>query len=480
MVASSISDRVNDIVSRIKEFEDLDKDDVLKDLERLQEDSQIGFERAVKEIATRLGVNITPTRRHIQKQNVLRILRKSRESIKRDPEIIENAKFSLENEVAFSVLYNTWTKMHYGDECLGKALIASIACGLNKKSKGIHICVVGPSGCGKSDAQDCAIKLMPEEYRFDGKITPQALYYAGHSIHPGTVISIDDIRWSDDLGETVKTITSVYQKASKKMSVNDGVGSLEEAADRLTFWVSQVDMQADEQIRDRFIIVEVESGEERINEVKSFMNAKYMGEGLKPGHLEADIEFCKEIVRAIRESGPFDVVIPFADKIHVPGDLRAHAMFVDLVQAFTIFRFPIRQKDEFRRLIATESDFNDAKEIFDGIGGISRDKLSDKERKILQAIIDHGYEATYSAIHELTGIPDITIRKTVGGRNNKNNQEVYGLLAKCKDLKVGEEYPTTLKLPNGYNLVNDGVGVYLEGYELGVYLVYIEFIFQEQ
>lgn len=374
----------------------------------------------------------------------------------RDPEFAKVARAYIEESAAFEILYGTWADMHYGDEYVGKYLIATIANGSNKKSKGVHVCVIGSSGCGKSDSQEAATKILPPEYLFDGSITPQSLYYAGGSISPGSIISIEDLRWNDDLGESVKKITSRFQEPAQRLTVTDGMSALETASEQLTFWVSQVDMQADEQIRDRFIICEIDSSEEHINKVKEFLGREYMGKNMKPMTLDESIKLCQEMVRVIRESGPFEVVIPFADRIHVPGDLRPYRMFMDTISAFTIFRFPVRKKDEEGRLIATEQDFKDAKKIWDGIGGISRDKLGSAECDILQAIIDHGYKATFAEIAKTIGKSETHVRNIVFGRNGKSGQQNQGLLAKCKgNLTVEGEYRKKLVLSPGFS--SDGI-----------------------
>lgn len=150
--------------------------------------------------------------------------------------------------------------------------------------------------------------------------------------------------WSDSLGATIKKITSVFSNQVQKLSVNNGEAILESAVERPTFWISQVEMQADEQIRDRFIIVDIEGSKERIEEVKEFMNRNDRGDGISSSELDMKIEVCQNIVRILREQGVIEVVIPFADRIKTSGNLRAHRMFMDLVKSFTIFDFMNRKK----------------------------------------------------------------------------------------------------------------------------------------
>ena len=54
-----------------------------------------------------------------------------------------NADNVLEMGLAYDFMYGTWKDMHWGDEFLGKVLIATIPIGSIKDVQGCHICVVG-------------------------------------------------------------------------------------------------------------------------------------------------------------------------------------------------------------------------------------------------------------------------------------------------------------------------------------------------
>ncbi len=362
------------------------------------------------------------------------------------------AKSMLEMGLAYDYVYDTWAAMHWGDEFLGRALIATIPIGSLKGAQGCHICVVGEAGIGKSHSQDCAIKLIPPEYKFNGTITPQSLYYSSYIIKTGSIINIDDLVWSDDLGATIKKITSIFSGQTEKLSVNNGEAIREKAVERPTFWISQVEMQADEQIRDRFIVVDIEGGKEKIEEVKEFMNRVDKGDGIGSTELDERIGVCQDIVRALREQGVIEVIIPFADRIRTSGNLRAHRMFMDLVKAFAIFDFMNRERDAKGRLIAIEDDFCRAKQIFDGIGGASANKYTSKERDILQSIIDNGYRASITEVSSRTGLSENYVRDIVFGRG-KDQQQKHGLLSKCSVLSYDRSIrPYQLRLGKDVNL----------------------------
>lgn len=340
------------------------------------------------------------------------------------------AKEILEHGLAFGYMYDTWQSLHIGDSHVGKCLISTIPQSSMLNSKGVHVSIAGEGGKGKSDCQDKALELIPDEYKFAGDITPQALFYSGEFIHPGMIICIDDILWNDGFGNSIKKITSYFQKDTKKATVKSCDGACGVAPERLTFWVSQVDMQADEQIRDRFILVEVDNSPEHNAEVLSFMGRQASGRAPTEYDLKDRIRICQDIVRLIRREEPFNVVVPFAERIAFTGDPRAFRMFLDIIKAFTVFRYPIRDIDAKVRLVATEEDFKDAAELYEAMGGIDRDKFSKRELKVLQAIRDNGNSATYVEIGEAIGEGYQTVRNIILGRRD-NPQQSYGLAEKC-------------------------------------------------
>jgi hypothetical protein len=365
----------------------------------------------------------------------------------------ETAKEILESGNAFQYLYETWKLLHFGDEFVGKVLIMTIPQALIKDSKGIHVCVIGTSGTGKSNCQDTALLLLPENKKFDGIVTPQALFYSDKFIKKNSIVSIDDIVWGDELGVNVKRITGKFPNAVSKISVSSGEGTHEKCPPGLIFWVSCVEFQADEQIRDRFIIVETDNSYEHVEEVINTLKKQDAKNCKSVRDLQKEIDICKNIIQMICEQD-YDVEIPFAEQI--VGDFastRAYKMFSDIIKSFAVFRYPIRRDLDSGRLIATEQDFYDAVELYNSIGGISRDKLSSSEKNVINAIRDLGGAATYTEIGQHIGIEYQVVRNILLGRDPKNPQKNNGLLAKCNGKLVIDGYPKKVRI------VSDMVGI---------------------
>lgn len=374
--------------------------------------------------------------------------------IKQSPEMENTLEGIRDSGNTFHYLYKTWAKMHSGDIDVGRGLLLSVGCQCIKNSKGIHICLTGDRGSGKSDAAKKMIKILPDEYTFDGSLSPKYLYGAGLS--PGTTVLVDDMKWDSELGLTIKRVSTDYQTGSKRGTKGDMKSIEQETPARLTFWVTSVDSQADEQIRDRFLMKELDSSPERIAQIKTYMKKDAKGDWAYVEVSEDEIEMCKELIRDMKKH-EFEVVIPFADRIETAGDTRALRIFLDMVMSHAVFHYALRSKDEKDRLIATEEDFQAAKYIFEDFGGHSADKYSGPERKVLQAIIDSGYAATTDQILKEADISGGRLSQIMHGRGDRDQQQ-YGLLHKCKGLDSRKDKNGTniYTLPRGFTL-DDGV-----------------------
>lgn len=338
------------------------------------------------------------------------------------------AKDLLDHGMAFEYIYDTWQCLHTGDGSIGKCLLATVPQAFIVKSNGVHVSVIGEGGWGKSHSVDMMLELMPEERAFDKSVTPQTLLYKPDGLKEGSIISIDDMVWTTDVGVTVKRITSRFQKEHSRSTVLNGESKTLKAPARLTFWCSQVAMQADEQLRDRFILVETNESSDHRGTVIEDMKKRLACKAPTIADMSESVRICQEIVRAIMNSRPFDVVIPYAERIDIVADPRALNMFGDIIRAFAVFRYPIREVDEKGRLVATVEDFEDAAELYRAMGGIDRDKFSQKEAKVIQAIINRGGSATYKEIASDTGISYQIVREILWGKKTGD----HGLGVKCK------------------------------------------------
>jgi chromosome segregation and condensation protein ScpB len=113
-----------------------------------------------------------------------------------------------------------------------------------------------------------------------------------------------------------------------------------------------------------------------------------------------------------------------------------------------VFRYLKRETDDAGCLIANEEDLENARELYIELGGHDRDKYSEPELKVLNAILIKGGETTQAEIQELSGLSAGRVSDILNGRG----RDGHGLLYKCKDLTVSDgERPKKYKLSRGFN-----------------------------
>ena len=163
-----------------------------------------------------------------------------------------------------------------------------------------------------------------------------------------------------------------------------------------------------------------------------------------------ETKVCRALTRDLKTL-LMDVIIPYATRIEFKGDFRAYRMFTDMIRCFAIFAHTKREIDSLGRLVAIEDDFNLAKELYEDLGGHSRDKYTSSETKVLNAIIScKDRTATKADIQRIARISDTRIGDILKGRS-KGDQQKHGLLDKCAALVVDDtKRPYTYKLPKDF------------------------------
>ena len=290
----------------------------------------------------------------------------------------------------YEYIFGVWQKRHHGDAPLGKALLFSLGSQSVSNASGIHVAATGEGGYGKSDGIKKMGKLVFPKFWKNGGFTPQTLYYSGPDMPDGVVIGLEDVVWGSELGVTIKRITTDFQEGALRVSTFEMKGVEVRTAKRIAFWASCVDSQADEQIRDRFIMYNVKSDSDRRQEIIGHMMARDEGDQV-PEESEFETKVCQALTYDLKKK-LFHVKIPFAKRIKFDGDPRAYGMFSDMIKSSAVFRYRKREENEAGQLIATIEDFENAKSLYVEIGGHDRDKYTDAELRVLNAIVAKGGE----------------------------------------------------------------------------------------
>lgn len=356
----------------------------------------------------------------------------------------DKAKEIAEGGESFDYIFSVWQKRHNGDAPLGKELLFSLGSQSVSNSKGIHVLATGEGGYGKSDGIVKMGRLVYPAYWKNGDVTPQSLYYNGSSMLDGTVVGLEDVVWKSELGTSVKRITSDFQEGASKTTTDKMKGKEVQTAKRIVFWASCADNEADEQLRDRFLMYSVKSEEKRKEEIIEHMKAIDAGEQ-HPEEYEFETLVCQCLTYDLKQK-LFHVTIPFAKSIVFAGDPRAYGIFADMIRSSAAFHYLKREKDEADRLIATVEDFENAKSLYEEIGGHDRDKFTERELDVLNAIFIKDI-ATQADIQEITRLSPGRVGDLLNGRG----KDGHGLLYKCKDLIVEYGRPKRYRLASGFN-----------------------------
>ena len=342
------------------------------------------------------------------------------------------AKEIIEAGASYDYILDVLNKRYFGTPLIGRILLLSVGSGSISDSSGIHVQVCGPAGSGKSEAAKKLAALVHPKYRLVANVTPQALFYPIEGFVDSSVVFIDDIVWRDDLGNSVKKITGMFQDGAERVVTTDGIGKKQISKKRLTFWVTSVDNQADEQVRDRFFLVECDSSKAGMDKIKKAIFARASGKTTIKVEDAFETLVCHRLFEELK-SCVNDVVIPFSEDIKFNGGTRASMMFLDMVKSFAVFAKYDRRKDEQGRLEANEDDYKRAKQLYDDLGGHSAYKLTGAETNFLDALKEFGRVATIAQMQTITGLSRGRISDMLNGTKS-NGQSGHGLFYKCSFL----------------------------------------------
>ena len=160
----------------------------------------------------------------------------------------------------------------------------------------------------------------------------------------------------------------------------------------------------------------------RRKEILRYMMARDDGDQ-KPEESDFETKVCQALTFDLKQK-LFNVKIPFASKIKFDGDPRAYGMFSDMIKSSAVFRHLKREKDDAGQLIATIEDFENAKSLYVEIDGHDRDKYTDAELRVLNAIVANDGVATQAAIQEGSKLSSGRVSDILNGRGKQG----HGLL----------------------------------------------------
>ncbi len=147
-ISPTIKDRASEITDAVLSIEDLYQDYIIEKIQRLKQDSLIGFDIAVKSIAKKLDVSQATLRTEITQTSMKKYIKDRDKSVVRDVVAKEWARDLLKGGHGYTWMYETWQSMHYGDKPLGMLYSLTSINGAVKNTNGIHTEANGDAGSG--------------------------------------------------------------------------------------------------------------------------------------------------------------------------------------------------------------------------------------------------------------------------------------------------------------------------------------------
>lgn len=333
---------------------------------------------------------------------------------------------------------------HVGDDTAIRAMILSFASTYIFNSDGIHISISGPAGTGKTHATKAVAKRLPQERVVSSRLSDKAMYY--HDIPSGSVIIMDDQELSDDFQELLKVASSDWSQEASYKTVNNGKPVELKLPARCPFWICKVNLNGDEQVLDRQLIIWADDSKEQKRAIQSTLMQRACDPDAEAD--ERDYGVCRALWSLVT---PETVVIPFAGRIGCDEqmDPRNIKLMLALLQSHALLHIPGRDRDEKGRVVADLKDFQAACQIINPLlgnkGGSQKLKLSSTGAKVLGYLAEIGSEIIeFPEIRRVCGISQFGLSKALYGRKD---EQTDGLLSVCPAIEIvshstseGDEY----------------------------------------
>lgn len=281
-------------------------------------------------------------------------------------------------------MVKTIGKRHLGDKAMARLIMCCKGAQRVKNSRGIHPKLNGESGTGKSDLVEHCLHVMDESCYIKGSASPKALFY--HTIPDGLILFMDDYKPDEDLDTIIKQTSSNFHEPYTHLTVIDKQASELHTPAEIVWCITSVDSSQDIQVLNRQFACDVDDSEELTKEVikKTFTDSVTAALRFP---VDEDVLVCREMSKML-QSQKFTVAVPFANDIewNDVSSRRNPTIFLDIILAHTAWRYMQRDRDENGNLVATVQDFNDAKELYTSRAGAMMDKLTDRQRELLEIV----------------------------------------------------------------------------------------------
>jgi len=328
-------------------------------------------------------------------------------------------------------------KLHAGDEGIAIFLLAGVGCQSVTNSDGLQPNLTGESGKGKSDACKKVFHLLPPEYARKTLFSDKALFRS--KILAGTTLLFDD---NADMGpfmlQTFKIASADFQHetvrevADQKTKTNEVLP----IPPRLNFWFTSVSGAYEDQVISRQLSLQVDETKAIDRKVAGRVLAKFYT-GDPPLPESENILIAREITRIIKIRSLITVRAPYAKKIDWNNcqNRRDLPMFLNIILGRVAYLQDQRERDEAGNVLADESDFLWARDLWKSISKTQGPGLNKKEAVALQLFLDHKkgdavVELSRSDLMRTLKFKSGDLAKTMDGVRQRDGTYAGGLVNK--------------------------------------------------
>jgi hypothetical protein len=311
-------------------------------------------------------------------------------------------------------------RMVLGAENAFRKLICCVSVQNVRQSAGLHPKLSGSSSGGKSWTAYVFMHHLPREAVVKGSMSAKAVFY--HHNDNRIILTLDDYQaGNEDLDTIIKQTTTEFHEPFFHRTVIKQKPVTLEIGSEQTWLITSVENVQDIQVLNRAIPINVDDSAELTQKVNSFTIERY-GKGETAKLLDDNVLICRAIFQILRDADYINVRVPFYDRIEWidTSNRRNPSIFMDLVIAHTaMFRYQ-RKKDAEGYYLATEEDFEAARELFtDNDGEELVKRFTKKEREVLEFMSSRPDGVTVNDLVEKLKISRQRARNILVGENGK-------------------------------------------------------------
>jgi len=279
-------------------------------------------------------------------------------------DVTSKANEIIEKGDIFQFINDEAAKIHAGDRDLIRLEWVSALSGPLSFIP-INTWVIGRSGKGKSHAKYTIIQLLPKElYQVFTSASPLSLFYfikhKGKTALDGIVLYIDEVEASKYAIPMLRTLTSQTKILPRHLSVHEAEVLDLKILGKRTVWFTSIKTFGSEQIKNRFIHANPDETIEQDDRVFDLQDRMY-----RRGEPQHNFHVAKALAHTIVEdTKDLKVTIPY--RIDWPFKERRHLypIFLSFIQVTCKIHYKRRKRDQEDRLVASEEDFNRAKDLW--------------------------------------------------------------------------------------------------------------------